>query len=132
MQCDLEEGKYDELDEERGLTRRCQALLALWGCVCSLYFAYHLGCWKALQSSDYCQVLAVNNFYIGEGSDFTGVVTKMMTVNGSLNKCVQSCHVLWHSCYFHPHQSHLSDSSLLLVSLKKYFQPRRAGGRVVT
>lgn len=26
---------------------------------------------------------AVNNFYIGEGSNFFGVVTKMMTVNGS-------------------------------------------------
>lgn len=26
----------------------------------------------------------MNNFYVGEGSDFTGVVTKMMTVNASL------------------------------------------------
>lgn len=26
----------------------------------------------------------MNNFYIGEGSDNTGVVTKMMTVNASL------------------------------------------------
>lgn len=30
------------------------------------------------------QSLAVNNLYIGEGSDSTGVVTKMLTVNGSL------------------------------------------------
>ena len=30
------------------------------------------------------QSLAVNNIYVGEGSDGTGVVTKMLTVNGSL------------------------------------------------
>ena len=30
------------------------------------------------------QSLAVNNIYVGEGSDSTGVVTKMLTVNGSL------------------------------------------------
>lgn len=30
------------------------------------------------------QSLAVNNIYLGEGSDNTGVPTKMLTVNGSL------------------------------------------------
>lgn len=30
------------------------------------------------------QSLAVNNLYAGEGSDSTGVPTKMLTVNGSL------------------------------------------------
>ena len=34
------------------------------------------------------QSLAVNNIYIGEGSDFTGVPTKMLTVNGSLRLSV--------------------------------------------
>lgn len=34
------------------------------------------------------QSLVVNNFYIGEGSDFTGVPTKMLTVNGSLRMIV--------------------------------------------
>lgn len=30
------------------------------------------------------QSLAVNNLYVGEGSDSTGVTTKMLTMNGSL------------------------------------------------
>lgn len=34
------------------------------------------------------QSLAVNNIYIGEGSDFTGVTTKMLTVNSSLRLSV--------------------------------------------
>lgn len=31
------------------------------------------------------QSLTVHNLYVGEGSDFTGVVTKMLTINGSLH-----------------------------------------------
>lgn len=30
----------------------------------------------------------MHNFYVGEGSDFTGVPTKMLTVNGSLRLSV--------------------------------------------
>jgi len=30
------------------------------------------------------QSLAINNLYLGEGSDSSGVPTKMLTVNGSL------------------------------------------------
>lgn len=30
------------------------------------------------------QSLSVNNFYVGEGSDSTGVPTKMLTMNGTL------------------------------------------------
>ena len=32
----------------------------------------------------YFQSLAVNNIYVGTGSDFTGVITKMLSMNGSL------------------------------------------------
>lgn len=34
------------------------------------------------------QSLAVNNFYVGSGSDFSGVPTKMLSVNGSLRLSV--------------------------------------------
>lgn len=30
------------------------------------------------------QSLTVNNMYVGSGSDFTGVITKMLNLNGSL------------------------------------------------
>lgn len=42
----LEEGKYDEFDEEKGLTRRCQALLALLGFVV-LFSIFCLIIWGA-------------------------------------------------------------------------------------
>jgi hypothetical protein len=32
--------------------------------------------------------MAVNNFYVGEGSDSSGVPTKMLTLNGSLRMSV--------------------------------------------
>ena len=30
----------------------------------------------------------MHNFYVGEGSDFTGVLTKMLTVNGTLRMSI--------------------------------------------
>ena len=32
----------------------------------------------------FTQSLVVHNFYVGEATDFSGVPTKMMTINGSL------------------------------------------------
>lgn len=48
------------------------------------YLRYSLSTyfWWMIQST--FQSLAVNNIYLGEGSDNTGVPTKMLTVNGSL------------------------------------------------
>ena len=36
------------------------------------------------------QSLTVSNVYVGEGSDFSGVPTKMLTVNGSLKFTVRN------------------------------------------
>jgi hypothetical protein len=36
----------------------------------------------------FLQSMAVNNFYVGEGSDSSGVPTKMLTLNGSLRMSV--------------------------------------------
>lgn len=55
-----------------------------WHCivVLNVSFSIHYDIWNDLQS------LAVNNFYIGAGADFTGVPTKMLTLNGSLHLSV--------------------------------------------
>lgn len=38
--------------------------------------------------SDFFQSLAVHNFYVGEGSDSTGVPTKLLTLNSTLRLSV--------------------------------------------
>ena len=57
---------------------------------CTFYFTLSLIC-EFIFSKKECdswQSLAVHNFYVGEGSDFSGVPTKMLTVNGSLKLSV--------------------------------------------
>ncbi|GMP34874.1 hypothetical protein CsSME_00007565 [Camellia sinensis var. sinensis] len=82
----LEEGKYDEFDDDNRFTRRFQALLAVLSFVV-LFTVFCLIIWGAgrpYKAEVSVKSLVVNNIYIGEGSDFTGVPTKMLTMNGSL------------------------------------------------
>lgn len=83
----VEEGDYDD---ERGFTRRFQALIALLSFVV-LFTVFCLIIWGAarpFKAEVVVKSLAVNNLYIGTGSDFTGVPTKMLTMNGSLRLSV--------------------------------------------
>ncbi|KAK9268662.1 hypothetical protein L1049_000419 [Liquidambar formosana] len=76
--------------------------------------------------------LSVHNFYFGEGSDMTGVPTKMLTVNCSLKINVYNP-----ATFFGIHVS--SDPVNLMYSeipvatgqIKKYYQPRKSH-RIVT
>ncbi|XP_057474037.1 uncharacterized protein LOC130762416 [Actinidia eriantha] len=136
----MEEGQYDDYDD-KGFTRRFQALLALlsfvvlftvfcliiWGLAgpTKLRFRW-LGPNPALHERRFWS-LAVNNIYVGEGSDSTGVVTKMLTVNGSLRISVYNP-----ATFF---GIHVSSSPISLVyseitvatgQLKKYYQPRKS------
>lgn len=124
----VEEGSYDEL-EDKAFTRRCQALLALSTFVL-LFTLFCLIIWGA--SRPYRAIitvkrLEVKNFYIGEGSDFSGVPTKMLTVNGSLKINVYNP-----STIFGIHVSsdliNLMYSEIPVASgqLKKYYQPRKS------
>ncbi|KAF7814259.1 late embryogenesis abundant protein [Senna tora] len=81
----LEEGSYDDL-KELAFTRRLQALMALFGFVV-IFTVFCLIIWGAsrpFNTEITVKSLTVHNLYIGEGSDFTGVPTKLLTVNGSL------------------------------------------------
>ncbi|WP_232486378.1 hypothetical protein, partial [Streptomyces fildesensis] len=69
--------------------------------------------------------MTVTNLYVGEGSDFSGVPTRMITVNGSFTMSIYNPARLF--------GMHISSSSTNLIfseiriatgSLKKYYQPR--------
>ncbi|KAL6972793.1 hypothetical protein U1Q18_026965 [Sarracenia purpurea var. burkii] len=124
----VEEGKYDEVDE-KGFTRRCQALLALFSFV-AMFTVFCLIIWGAgrpYKAEVTVKSLAVNNIYVGEGSDNTGVVTKMLTVNGSLRISVYNP-----ATFFGIHVSSspvnlvYSEITVATGQLKKYYQPRKS------
>ncbi|CAL4978732.1 unnamed protein product [Urochloa decumbens] len=82
-----EEGAYDdELDEEPELPRCCVA--AFW--LSAVILAFTVIClivWGAARQykpSVLVKSLTVHNFYAGEGTDRTGVPTKLVTLNCSL------------------------------------------------
>uniref|UniRef100_A0A1D1YF96 Late embryogenesis abundant protein LEA-2 subgroup domain-containing protein n=1 Tax=Anthurium amnicola TaxID=1678845 RepID=A0A1D1YF96_9ARAE len=124
-----EEGSYDDLDEDGGLSRRCQIVLA-FTCFVLLFTVFCLIIWGASRPYNpdvVVKSLAVDDFYSGEGSDNTGVPTKMITVNCSLKISV-----------YNPAPTfgiHVSSSPVDLLysqitiatgQLKKYYQPRKS------
>ncbi|XP_022887121.1 uncharacterized protein LOC111403010 [Olea europaea var. sylvestris] len=82
----LEEGNYDEFDNDKAFTRRCQALMGVCGFIV-LFTVFCLIIWGAARPYKpevSVKSLLVSNLYVGSGADFTGVPTKMLNVNGSL------------------------------------------------
>lgn len=124
----LEEGSYDDL-ENKGFTRRCQALIALFSFVL-LFTTFCLIIWGAsrpYKAEITMKSLAINNINVGEGSDSTGVPTKMLTVNGTLKMQVYNPATLF--------GIHVSSTPVNLIyseitvatgQLKKYYQPRKS------
>ncbi|XWS20282.1 hypothetical protein CRYUN_Cryun31cG0087600 [Craigia yunnanensis] len=129
-ECDviMEEGSYDEF-EDKAFTRRFQALIALFTFVV-LFTVFCLIIWGAsrpYKAEITVKSLAVHNFYVGEGSDFSGVPTKMLTVNGSLKLSVYNPATIF--------GIHVSSNPINLIyskipvatgQLKKYYQPRKS------
>ncbi|KAL9460523.1 hypothetical protein AB3S75_003680 [Citrus x aurantiifolia] len=98
----LEEGKYDEF-EDKGFVRR------------------------PFKAEITVKSLSMHNFYVGEGSDSTGVPTKMLTMNGSLKISVYNPATIF--------GIHVSSTPIDVVyseiviatgQLKKYYQPRKS------
>ncbi|MFS8000181.1 hypothetical protein Hanom_Chr12g01175321 [Helianthus anomalus] len=82
----VEEGKYDEYEGDKRFTRRLQALMALLSFIV-LFTILCLIIWGAARpykAEITVKSLAMNSLFIGEGSDSSGVITKMLTINGSL------------------------------------------------
>ncbi|KAG4972562.1 hypothetical protein JHK82_038233 [Glycine max] len=107
-ECDviLEEGSYHEF-QDKGFMKALPGLDYLCGCLrCSL---------------------TVHNFYVGEGSDFTSVPTKMLTVNGTLRMSIYNPATLFG---IHVHSTPInlvfSDITVATGELKKHYQPRKS------
>jgi hypothetical protein len=123
----LEEGAYDDID--KNYSRRVQALIALFSFFV-LFTVFCLIIWgasKPFKAEITVKSLAVNNLYIGSGSDFSGVPTKMLTVNGSLRLSVYNPATIF--------GIHVSSTPINLIyneitiatgQLKKYYQPRKS------
>ncbi|KAL3511786.1 hypothetical protein ACH5RR_024503 [Cinchona calisaya] len=130
-ECDviLEEGNYDEFVNDKTFTRRFQAMMALCGFVV-LFTVFCLIIWGAgrnYRAEVSVKSLSVHNVYVGSGSDFTGVPTKMFTVNGTLRMTVYNP-----ATFYGIHVSSTpvnliySDIVVATAQLKKYYQPRKS------
>ncbi|XP_008795060.2 uncharacterized protein LOC103710911 [Phoenix dactylifera] len=124
-----EEGSYDDLDEDKGLSRRCQIMLALLSFVL-LFTVFCLIIWGAARpykAEAVVKSLSMDDFYAGEGSDSTGVPTKMVTVN-----CSVKINVYNPATMFGIHVTSgpinliYSEITIATGQLKKYYQPRKS------
>lgn len=124
-----EEGDYDDLYGDKGLTRRCQILMALLAFI-FIFFLFCLIIWGAsrpFKAEIRVKSMTVHNVYFGEGSDTTGVPTKLLTINCSLRITVHNP-----ATFFGIHVSsspiNLMYSQIAVASgqLKKYYQPRQS------
>ncbi|KAL2455820.1 hypothetical protein Fot_53914 [Forsythia ovata] len=125
----IEEGNYDEFDDDKGFTRRCQALMAVCGFIL-LFSVFCLIIWGAgrpYKAKVAVKSLLVSNLYVGSGADFTGVPMKMLNVNGSLRISVYNP-----ATFYGIHVSSTpvnlvySDVVVATGQLKKYFQGRKS------
>ncbi|KAK7261814.1 hypothetical protein RIF29_28135 [Crotalaria pallida] len=128
-ECDviMEEGAYGEFD--KSFTRRCQALIALFTFVV-LFTVFCLIIWGAsrpYKTQVNVKSLTVQNLYVGEGSDFSGVITKMMTVNVSLRMNIYNPATFF-GIHVHSTPINLVFSEITVATgeLKKYYQPRKS------
>ncbi|XP_024025649.1 uncharacterized protein LOC21385468 [Morus notabilis] len=130
-ECDVieEEGNYDEFYGDKGLTRRCQILMGLVGFVL-IFTVFCLILWGAsrpYKARISLKSLTVHNFYFGEGSDVTGVPTKLLTLNCSVRMSVYNP-----ASFFGIHVSSspislmYSEIAVAKGQLKKYYQPRKS------
>ncbi|KAJ7973859.1 Late embryogenesis abundant protein [Quillaja saponaria] len=125
-----EEGDYGDLYYgNKGFSRRCQVFLALLAFV-TIFSVFCLIIWGAsrpYKARVSVKSVTVHNFYFGEGSDITGVPTKMLTVNCSVRMTVYNP-----ATFFGIHVSSksmnlmYSEITVATGQLKKYYQQRKS------
>ncbi|KAK3034327.1 hypothetical protein RJ639_032225 [Escallonia herrerae] len=123
-----EEGDCDDFGDQ-GYTRRCQFWMAVlgFGAVFGLFCLVIWDASRPFKAQVSVKSLTVNNFYSGEGSDFSGVPTKLLTVNCSVKMVIHNP-----TTFF---GIHVSSSSVDLMytqlkvasgQLKRYYQRRKS------
>lgn len=124
----MEEGGYDEFDD-KGLSRRLQILIGVLGFVL-LFTVFCLIIWGAarpFKAQVSLKSLTVSTFIVQEGTDNSGVPTKMLTVNATLRISIYNP-----ATFFGIHVSSTpinllySKISVATGQLKKHYQPRKS------
>ncbi|KAL9264218.1 hypothetical protein AKJ16_DCAP04072 [Drosera capensis] len=122
----MEEGDYEE---EKGLSRRAQGLIGVLSFVV-LFTVFCLIIWGAsrpYKAQVSLKSLAMNNLIVQEGTDNSGVPTKMVTVNSTLKISIYNP-----ASFFGIHVSSTpidllySKISVATGQVKKYYQPRKS------
>ncbi|KAG8379961.1 hypothetical protein BUALT_Bualt07G0144000 [Buddleja alternifolia] len=130
----VEEGNYDDFDDEKAYKRRCQALMAIFGFIV-LFTVFCLIIWGAgrnYRAEVAVRSLMVNNMYVGSGADFTGVPTKILNVNGSLRISVYNP-ATFYGIHVSATPVNLVYSDVVIATgqLKKYYQHRKSRKNVL-
>ncbi|KAJ0989261.1 hypothetical protein J5N97_007617 [Dioscorea zingiberensis] len=124
-----EEGAYDDLDDDRSLSRRCQVAIGIVGFIL-LFTVFCLIIWGAARpykAEIVVKSLSVDDFYSGEGSDNTGVPTKLITSNFSLKIGVYNPATMFGiHITSGPINLMYSEITIATGQLKKYYQPRKS------
>lgn len=124
-----EEGTYDDLDDDKGLSRRCQIILAFISFVL-LFTVFCLIIWgasKPYKPDVIVKSIAIDDLNAGAGSDATGVPTTMITLNCSLKITVHNSAPTF--------GIHVTSSPINLIytqiaiatgQVERYYQPRKS------
>ncbi|KAG2604405.1 hypothetical protein PVAP13_4NG060200 [Panicum virgatum] len=129
-----EEGPYEDLAGDSGLSRRCQIILGFLTFVL-LFTVFCLIIWGAARPYEpevIVKSLVMDDFYAGEGTDHSGVPTKLVTTNCSLHISVYNPATMF-GIHVTSGPIHLiySEISIAVGQLRRYYQPRKSH-RVVT
>ncbi|XP_062228131.1 uncharacterized protein LOC133926296 [Phragmites australis] len=129
-----EEGPYEDLAGDSGLSRRCQVILGFLTFVL-LFTVFCLIIWGAARPYEpevIVKSLVMDDFYAGEGTDHSGVPTKMVTMNCSLHIAVYNPATMF-GIHVTSGPIHLlySEISIGVGQVRRYYQPRKSH-RVVT
>ncbi|KAG6526548.1 uncharacterized protein LOC122047735 [Zingiber officinale] len=124
-----EEGSYDDLDDDKGLSRRCQIILGFVSFVL-LFTLFSLIIWGAARPYKpdvIVKSLSMDDFYAGEGTDATGVPTKMVTLNCSVKMSVYNTAAMFGiHVTSGPIRLMFSEIAVATGELQKYYQRRKS------
>ncbi|KAJ0886129.1 putative Late embryogenesis abundant protein [Helianthus annuus] len=83
---------YDGDDDDRQVTRQCRVVMVIMGFVLVFMFVCLVtwGISRPYKLQVQMKSWKLNNFYYGEGSDYTGVPTKLLTINCSVKMNLQN------------------------------------------
>ncbi|KAK8524929.1 hypothetical protein V6N13_015927 [Hibiscus sabdariffa] len=123
----MEEGSYAEF-EDKAFIRRFQALIALLTFVV-LFTVFCLIIWGAsrpYKAEIVVRSFAVHNVFVGEGSDFSGVPTRMLTINGTLKMSVYNPATIF-GIHVSSNPVNLAYSEITVATGQlKFYQPRKS------